>query len=208
MCCWIQNSAFHIKIGDIPLRLKRRQTISKPFPIQFQFFTYHLPILNSDLFLYLFKKSLFQNLMMSLAHGQSMEFAARNAMQGKRKKKKKKIWRKKKEQKNTEKTNKQMNQNNWASKMSHHSRVPLPIWLCNDLFFPPEGNRVWSSDIMQRMLFVRVETKGKASYNARIVSDTLGEIQTLFVKWQFELVLFSSRNIKALPHSQDAHNKG
>lgn len=124
MCCWIQNSAFHIKIGDIPLRLKRRQTISKPFPIQFQFFTYHLPILNSDLFLYLFKKSLFQNLMMSLAHGQSMEFAARNAMQGKRKKKKKRSEGKRKntktQRKQTNKWTKTTGLQKWATTVGSH----------------------------------------------------------------------------------------
>lgn len=44
--------------------------------------------------------------MMSLAHGQSMEFAARNAMQGKRKKKKK---RSEGKRKNTKTQRKQTN---------------------------------------------------------------------------------------------------
>lgn len=47
--------------------------------------------------------------MMSLAHGQSMEFAARNAMQGKRKKKKKKDL-KEKERTEKHRENKQTNE--------------------------------------------------------------------------------------------------
>lgn len=57
------------------------------------------------------------------------------------------------------------------------------------------------------MLFLKVETKWQASYNARPVSDTSGKIWTLFAECQFELVLFSSRNKRILPRCTDTHNK-